>query len=182
MSGVAHLCPHARRRRRPASGGARAHVERSRRSRCSGESSRYSAGVLFFGELVLLFSSKLTKNLDLPVRGIVLVSPAGLDKEEGVRASPWALGTAVCGDGEEQCSWGGWHAPLSTLGFACPQVDVRGSVPAGRSLPRLGPRGPVRMALGRPAHDARRARGSDPSEAAGPDDGLCLAGVLEVPV
>lgn len=33
----------------------------------------------------------------------------------------------------------------------------------------------------RPAHGARRAWGSDPTEAAGPD-GLCLAGVPEVPV
>lgn len=54
--GVGPLCPHARRWRRPAIGGARAHVERSRWSKCSSESSRYSAGVLYFGELVLLFS------------------------------------------------------------------------------------------------------------------------------
>lgn len=83
----------------------------------------------------------------------------------------------MCRDGEER--------------LACPSARsapvlgwTRGSVPAGRRLPGLIPRGPVYVALGRPAalaHGAQRAWGFNLTKAAGPD-GLCLTGVPEVPV
>lgn len=55
---------------------------------------------------------------------------------------------------QEQSAWGGRHAPLPPPGRACPQVDVGGSAPAGRSPPRPVPGAPVRVAL-----DARSAGG-----------------------